>query len=468
MSTTATRVVKYLRISADHAGDEHGVANQDADCDRYSDSRGLTVVGRYCDNDISATSGKKRPDYLAMMAAAERREFDAILVWQTSRLWRNRRERADAIEILRKAGISVIAVKGPSLDMSTAYGRGMAAMLGEFDTMEAEVKSERQQLAAEQSARNGQRWTSCPRPFGYQADHVTPDPVESKAVSHACRAILGGSTITAVTDKWNAEGLRPSRAPFGPLRPDPFTRTSVRGILMNPRIAGLSAYKGDVVGAGQWEAIVAEETWRAVIAILGNPARKPSQGVRTLLGALARCQCGNPVSGGRNQYRHPVYRCNPATRTEPGPHVKVRSEPVDEFVESVVIARLSRPDIAQLIKPASNVDVAGLQSEASAIRVNLDEMAADRALGLVTRSQMLTATDRGNARLAEITLALADAGSGNVLTPFVAAENVRKIWDSLDAPRKRAVIRVLAQVTLNPAGQGARVFDPETVIITWV
>lgn len=34
------------------------------------------------------------------MAAAARREIDVILVFQTSRFWRNRRERTEGIEIL--------------------------------------------------------------------------------------------------------------------------------------------------------------------------------------------------------------------------------------------------------------------------------------------------------------------------------------------------------------------------------
>ena len=57
-------------------------------------------------------------------------------------------------------------------------------------------------------------------------------------------------------------------------------------ILLNPRIAGLSAYHGEIVGQGQWEPLVPEETWRAVRGILEDPTRKPPRGVRTLLGGL--------------------------------------------------------------------------------------------------------------------------------------------------------------------------------------
>jgi hypothetical protein len=87
--------------------------------------------------------------------------------------------------------------------------------------------------------------------------------------------------------------------------------------------------------------------------------------------------------------------------------------------------------------------------------------------GLISRSQMLAATERGNARLAEISAELAAAASTSALAPFAAAESAQAVWDSLDGARKRAVIDALAEVIINPAGRGARVFAPRTVGITW-
>jgi hypothetical protein len=80
--------------------------------------------------------------------------------------------------------------------------------------------------------------------------------------------------------------LRPSQAPFGPLPENAWSRTSIRTILLNPRIAGLSAYHEEIVGTGNWEPLVGEETWRAVHALLEDPGRKPPRGVRTLLSGL--------------------------------------------------------------------------------------------------------------------------------------------------------------------------------------
>ncbi|MFD5234757.1 recombinase family protein [Streptomyces qaidamensis] len=76
------------------------------------------------------------------MAAVQRGEVDVIIVYM---LWRNRRERAEGIEILRKHEVSVLCVKGPELDLTTAAGRLLAGLLGEVDTFEAEQMPEREQ-----------------------------------------------------------------------------------------------------------------------------------------------------------------------------------------------------------------------------------------------------------------------------------------------------------------------------------
>ena len=83
----------------------------------------------------------------------------------------------------------------------------------------------------------------------------------------------------------------------------------------------------------------------------------------------------------------------------------------------------------------------GSREEAAAIRRNLEEMAADRALGLITRPQLLAATGRANIRLDEIGTELEHAARENVLAPLVAAENAAAVWADLDLSRQRAVIQ---------------------------
>jgi site-specific DNA recombinase len=459
------RAAAYQRISLDKAGDEHGVANQLADQERTAQARGFTITLAECDNDISALTGKHRPGYERIMAAARRGEVDIILVFQTSRFWRNRRERAEGIEVLRKAGVSIVATKGPSLDMSTAYGRAMAGLLGEFDTMESEVKSERQQLANREDAIAGKARKATPRPFGWQADRITADPAEKAGVEDACRALLAGGTVSGVTREWTSRGLRPHQAPFGPLPQRAWSRSSIITILRNPRIAGIATYKGAEVGHGRWEPLVSEQTWRAVVRLLGDEARKPPSGVRTMLGGLALCRCGNHITSSVNHLGVSVYRCNQQTRDDrPGPHVAVRRAAVDEAIGRLVVGRLSMADAADLVAPKAKADTTALRDEAQTIRAKLARLGELFVAGTIDEADLIGGRQKGNIRLAEIEAELAEVGRESVLAPLVAAQNVATAWEALGDDRRRAVVDALMVVTLHPAGRGARVFDPDKVI----
>jgi site-specific DNA recombinase len=468
------RCLIYVRISMDEKHDEHGVANQLAKLEQKARERGWTVVYRLSDNDIGVTRkdptrpGKYRPGYEEAMRLVDARAVDAVLCFKWDRFIREPLDLEYLIPRFDQAGVRFAEVEG-SIDLGTDSGRLHARIMIAVAKAEQERKAERQKLAFEQAAINGKRFTGCPRPFGYRDDHVTAHPVEGPAVAEACAALLGGGTISGVLREWTGAGLTPpQQAQRGTTR---WNRASIRMILLNPRIAGLSAYHGEIVGQGQWEPLVPEETWRAVRGILEDPARKPPKGVRTLLGGLALCPCRNVVTGMPSHTGHHIYRCAPAARNRAytGTHVARQAVPVEEFIEKLVVARLSRADAAGLVAvEETGVDVAVLREEAAAIRCNLEDMAGDCALGRISRAQMLKATGAGNARLEEIGAELDHAARENVLAPLVAAENAARVWEDLDLSRKRAVIKTLMTITLHSPGRGARrPFDPGTVTVTW-
>ena len=468
------RCLIYVRISMDKAHDGHGVGNQLAKLEQKARERGWTVVYRLSDNDIGVTRkdptkpGKHRPGYEEAMRLVDARMVDAVLCFKWDRFIREPLDLEYLIPRFDKAGVRFAEVDG-NIDLGTDSGRLHARILIAVAKAEQERKAERQKLANEQAAINGQRFLGTPRPFGYLEDHVTAHPFEGPAVAEACAALLGGGSISGIMREWTKLDLKPpQQAQHGTTT---WNRTSIRMILRNPRIAGLSAYHGEIVGEGQWEPLVPEETWRAVHGILEDPTRKPPRGVRTLLGGLALCPCGNVVTGMPSHTGHHVYRCTPATRNRAysGTHVARQAVPVEEFIEKIVVGRLSRADAADLVAvEETGVDVGALREEAAAIRRNLEEMAADRALGLITRPQMLAATERANIRLDEIGAELDHAARENVLAPLVAAENAAAVWADLDISRQRAVIKTLMSVTLHSPGRGARrPFDPATVKVAW-
>ncbi len=478
------RAVIYVRESLDRWGDERAVERFIEQCRKLCDARGLTEVRPPIkDNDVRASNGNKGGGYDEVKRMLRAGETDYVVVPVIDRMFRSLRDLEDVIDICLETGAALVAASG-EIDLSHDQGRLVARLLTSVAKAETERKGDRQRKANDQAAKAGKRRAGGPRPFGYDDDHVTPRPAEAAAITWAAEALLGGASVSAIMREWNRRGLLTAQGG------KPFTRQSVLVIMRNPRNAGLAVLPardgkryGEEAGRGEWEPILGEEQWRAVDALLAASDRtitftrqgetvtrkikaNTPRGVRSMLGGLATCPCGNVVEHGTNHRGHSVYRCRPATRGgRPGPHVAVRAEPVDEWVERVVLRVLSSDDLADVVTPPPHVDTAGLRAEAAAIRLRLESMGGDLALGLINRSQMLNATERGNARLAEIGAGLAEATGKGALVPFTRGQAAAEVWDSLDLSRRREVIRALGTVTLHPAGRGAREFDARKVRI---
>jgi site-specific DNA recombinase len=268
--------------------------------------------------------------------------------------------------------------------------------------------------------------------------------------------------VRSIVAQWNAAGLTSAQ------RGAALTHQSVVTILRNPRIAGLSAYKGEIVSRGRWPELVSEETWRAVRALLDDPHRgRRTRGVRPLLGGLARCACERKACSSINSRGQHIYRCDRLRAPGGTGHVARLSTPVDDYVTAVVIERLSRPDAVDLLIDHHRPDVDALRSQAQVLRARLEEIAREFADDATMPVAMVrTMTERIQVKLADIEAQMADAGKVSVLGGLIGADDVRPVWDGLDIDRRRAVIDALMIITLHSPGRGARVFDPATVLIT--
>jgi hypothetical protein len=177
-------------------------------------------------------------------------------------------------------------------------------------------------------------------------------------------------------------------------------------------------------------AIVDEQTWRTVVGILSDEGRRttPTTARRYLLSGLVFCGvCGASMNTGGTQHGVRTYKCT-ARR-----HLARAAQPIDDFVTAVVIERLSRPDLADLIA-RDRPDLTHLQIEAMTLRIRRDQLAEDFTVGTLTRSQLQAGTRRIEARLDEIERRLADAAQVTVLAAFIDASGTTS---RLGLPRPR-------------------------------
>jgi site-specific DNA recombinase len=82
MANSVQRVALYARVST--ANGHQDPEMQLLELREYAERRDLTIVGEYIDR----MSGSKdsRPALNRLMADAQRRKFDAVLVWKLDRL----------------------------------------------------------------------------------------------------------------------------------------------------------------------------------------------------------------------------------------------------------------------------------------------------------------------------------------------------------------------------------------------
>jgi len=106
----------YARISSDREGDNLAISRQLADCEQLAERNGWQVVERYVDSDISAYSGKPRPEYARMLEEIEAGVVEAVLVYHADRLHRHPRELEDFIDLCQRQRIKLAIQMGEKGD----------------------------------------------------------------------------------------------------------------------------------------------------------------------------------------------------------------------------------------------------------------------------------------------------------------------------------------------------------------
>lgn len=481
-----TRAVIYCRISQDRTGAGLGVERQREDCEALAERNGWDVVEVYSDNDISAYSGKRRPGYRKMLADLDDGHATIVVAWHTDRLHRSNVELEEYIDISQRRGISTHTCQSGEIDLATSSGRMTARILGAVAKQESEHKGERVARARQQKAMAGE-WGGGIRPFGWgvptgetrtvtdrKTGEETEVPVlgmnktvteEAAAIEYGTDLILSGGSIRGWT-KWLTE------KGFTTTRGNPFTTTDARDMLLRPRNCGIAVYRGEEVGRGQWEPIIDEPRFRAVVAILTDPSRITTPGTQpkwlgSLLYRCGRGECPHFVyvtqSGGRS---YPSYRC------QTGHGGGRRAEVVDQYVEDTLVERLSRDDAHELLLPGpDDVDVVGLQAEAVVIRQRMQDIAGLFGAGQMELIQFTEATNTARGQLEGVNQQLARAATVDPLVDLVGVPDPRKAWRALGLERQRNVLRAVLGVTLKTPRPGRMpdggYFDYEAIEFEW-
>src|SRR5258706_16316692 len=126
------RAALYARVSTSDKGQDPEV--QLRELREYCQRRGFTITGEYVDIGVSG-SKDSRPQLNRLLAAAHRRQCDAVLVWKLDRFGRSLKHLVNALAEFESLGVAFISLK-ESLDLTTPAGRlmfGVIAAMAEFE-----------------------------------------------------------------------------------------------------------------------------------------------------------------------------------------------------------------------------------------------------------------------------------------------------------------------------------------------
>jgi site-specific DNA recombinase len=485
------RAAIYARISHDpkaavgtaddpprRGGDGLGVERQEQDCRELATRHGFEITRVFIDNDTSAYSGKRRPNFEAMLDAMKNGEFDVLVCWHTDRLYRSMKDLERLIDIAEVTRTSIRTVQSGDIDLSTSAGRMVARILGSVARQESEHMSERRVRFNIQKAEL-RKWATVNRVFGYTKDGVPFEP-EAQAVRDAVKDVLAGKSIRKVSMEWNAAGLKTTLAGKQHTTTDangnPVTKTldgkwnspRVRRLLMNPRYAGLKTYRDNVIGKGDWTALIDEDTHRGLVAHLSDETRVIHTAFERKYVGAGVYVCGR--CGGKMRSARPGGRKTYAYACRDHAHLLRSGEPLDAFVTGVVVGRLARGD-AHLLLEDKRIDLLALQSERNGIQARLDELVEIFAEGAIDADRLRKGTTALRTKLAVIDTQLADAVRTDPIAGLIAdRELVQARWDECSPAMRGQIIDALLTVTVLPIpnkDRGSKPFDPQYIRIEW-
>ena len=284
------RAVIYSRYSAGPEQTVQSIEGQLRVCKNYIASHGWEFVRYYADEHISGRTDR-RPQFQEMISAAERGEFDVLVVYSTDRFSRNKFDSINYKKKLKDLGIRIAYAAenipdGPEGILLESLMEGWAEYYSE--ELSRKVKRGMQETARKGKSNGGRRT------FGYRTDeegNLVIDEEEAQAVREVFKLIASGETIVSAVEWLHDNGYVSTIG-------KPHTHNSVRKMLANKRYLGIYVWD-QVEIEGGCPAIIDKTTFYEVQQRFEENKRvMPKNRIKFLLSGKLYCgNCGKPMSG---------------------------------------------------------------------------------------------------------------------------------------------------------------------------
>jgi len=372
--------VIYARYSS-YTQTERSIEGQIEDCTRYADGNNFVIVGQYIDRARSGTSADARPDFQRMIRDAEKRQFEAVLVYKLDRFARNRYDSAIYKAKLKKAGVRVVSVtEAISEDPEGVILEAMLEGLAEYYSRNLSQNVKRgMKIAREHGTFTGGRL-----PYGYGLDgkKVIVDEHEAEAVRYVYSEYARGSTMREIVEELNRRGYKPRTGAK-------FTTNSFQSVLRSKKYIGQYTFAQEASECA-YPRIIEDELYYAVqdrfAAVRRAPAAGKAKIAYLLQGKLFCGHCGANMVGesgrGKGGAVYHYYACANRKKRHTCKKKNEKKDVIEQYVIDQTLEYVLEPErldyiagrvAAEYEKEFSDSSILTLQKQLAQIEREMDD-----------------------------------------------------------------------------------------------
>jgi DNA invertase Pin-like site-specific DNA recombinase len=398
------KAIIYTRYSPGGRQTDQSTEGQLRDCYAFCEQNEYMVVGEYNDRHITGRTDD-RPEFRRMIADAQKRQFDIVIVWKLDRFARNRYDSAFYKARLKKYGVKVVSAKefisdAPEGIILESILEGMA------EYYSANLSQNVKRGIRETAMKGGFIGGTCP--IGYKAvdGKVVIDEDKAPAIVYAFEQYAAGVRKKEIMAALTARGIRGAKG--GPLR-----FTSFQHALKNPKYTGEYTISNGIVMTN-YPALVSKELFAKVQERLKERAHAPAVAkARTeyLLQGKAYCgmcgtrmvgECGTGKSGNKFYYyacgrKKKLHTCTKINEKKDFLEWYVTEQTVEYVLTPTRIETIASAVVAEYDKEFNDDNIKTLER-----RIYKLDMDIDSAVDLMIQNTNKDVRARTEKRVAEL------------------------------------------------------------------
>ncbi|HET9778771.1 MAG TPA: recombinase family protein [Propionibacteriaceae bacterium] len=166
-------------------------------------------------------------------------------------------------------------------------------------------------------------------------------------IKEAATRVLRGESIRSIAFDFNDRGIKPVAG-------GRWAGSTLRRMLISPRIAGLREHNGDVVGDAAWPAIIDRATHDRLAGLLDDPSRRRENfgrpRVHPLVGLVYCASCGGKMTTAIAPKQGRGYGCRKDENPICPARVRIVAEPLEAYVEGYVIDQWRNPEAIKIAR----------------------------------------------------------------------------------------------------------------------